>query len=569
MKIINNDFYTNNWQDFVHSWVMRRVEHLVQRYDLPVNVDTIESFRIETTEYGTHDFVFAYTKDGVEHTLTITPKNDDVEISISDNSTWVVNGKDTGKNTAGQMGLTGKRGLKGETGDKGSQGEKGKIGSTGPQGERGKTGDKGKKGIIGKKGEQGLQGEQGLKGPQGDTGDPGVQGPKGKPGEQGLKGETGDKGPQGIAGTITGEKGPAGPAGAKGETGDKGPTGSKGSQGVIGETGAKGPQGDIGDQGPQGDPGPIGPQGPIGDKGPQGDTGHHPSVTIDTNNHFYVDDVDTEKPSVGQSGKLTGVTKDNYVIQMYDTIGYKENDVYSCLNNSSFLRNYGSIDTTLGDDSGNGNYIIPTRSDENFHGLNYTPYDKIKMFSSAITKIARKSNSSGKYSPSSIGIYGVPFGINCMSQLTGGLNYTNYKSSWVYFNGSPFYLNNNDILGGLSINDYNKWEFMMKAFTMGIIKQTDEKGNVRTFQCCGILNSYVSSSNGSGFRYCPVFRQYKKGPQAQWSDTFTKTGNYDVKVEIIDNDGKPIDFENGGFIVSHDADYFTTMWRKHKDEMNI
>ena len=82
MKIINNDFYTNNWQDFVHSWVMKKVDNLVQRYDLPVDADTIENFRIQTNEVGTHDFVFNYTKDDVKHTLTITPKNDDVEISI-------------------------------------------------------------------------------------------------------------------------------------------------------------------------------------------------------------------------------------------------------------------------------------------------------------------------------------------------------------------------------------------------------------------------------------------------------------------------------------------------------
>lgn len=568
MKIINNDFYTNNWHDFVHQWVIKKVDNLVQRYDLPVDVDTIESFRIQTNEVGTHDFVFDYTKDGVEHTLTITPKNDDVEISISDNSTWVVNGEDTGKNTAGLMGPVGERGIQGEQGDKGTQGVKGKTGIQGPKGERGETGDKGKPGDIGETGVQGLQGEVGLQGERGERGEAGPQGKKGLQGEQGLQGEIGDKGPQGIPGTITGGKGPAGPVGLKGETGDKGPTGSKGPQGVIGETGDKGPQGDRGEQGPQGDQGPKGLQGPIGDKGEKGDTGHQPEVSIGENEDFYIDGEDTDKPSRGEAGKLTGVNKDNYVTQIYDTIGHKENDVYSCLNDSSFLRNYGPIDSYEGSDT-KTNYIIPTRSDENFHGLNSTPYDKIKLFSNASTKIIRKSKSVSEYSPSSIGIYGIPLGINCMSQLTGGLDYTNYSSSWVYFNGSPFYLNNNDILSGLSINDYNKWEFMMKAFTMGIIKFTDEKGNVRTFQCCGILHRYVSSGSGSGFRYCPVLRQYKKGPQAQWSNTFTKTGNYDVKVEIIDNDGNQIDFENGGLITSHDVDYFTSLWATHKDEMNV
>ena len=41
MKIINNDFYKSNWQDFLHLWDMKKVDKLVQRYDLPVEVDTI------------------------------------------------------------------------------------------------------------------------------------------------------------------------------------------------------------------------------------------------------------------------------------------------------------------------------------------------------------------------------------------------------------------------------------------------------------------------------------------------------------------------------------------------
>lgn len=568
MKIINNDFYTNNWQDFVHSWVMRRVEHLVQRYDLPLDVDTIESFRIDTTEYGTHDFVFTYTKDGVEHTLTITPKNDDVEISISDNSTWVVNGEDTGKNTAGQMGSTGKQGLKGVVGDKGPIGKKGITGLQGPQGNRGVTGDKGEKGLIGKKGETGLQGEQGLQGPQGDRGKTGIHGEQGKQGLQGMKGETGDQGPRGVAGTVTGEKGPIGPTGAKGETGDKGPTGSQGPQGIIGETGNKGPIGETGDQGPMGDQGPIGPQGPVGDKGPQGDAGHHPSITIGANNHFYVDDVDTEKPSVGQPGKLTGVNTEAYVNQMYNTIGNKEDDLYSCLGDSDFRRYYGSVNNSVSELY--SNYIIPTRSDENFYDLTSTPYSSIKLFSSSITKIKSILYSSYGNIPSSIGICGVPFGIDCMSQLVGDIDYTSYESSWFFFNGSPFYLTNNEILQGIAINDYNKWEFMLKAYTTGIIKYTDENGNVRTFQPVGVLYRYSSSSTGDGLRHCPVLRAYRKGPQSQWSTNFSPNSSYyRCKMDVIDNDGNPIDFENGGFIVSHAGDYFTSLWNERKDEMNV
>ena len=564
MKIINNDFYTNNWQDFVHSWVMRRVEHLVQRYDLPLDVDTIESFRIDTTEYGTHDFVFTYTKDGVERTLTITPKNDDVEISISDNSTWVVNGEDTGKNTAGQMGPTGKQGLKGAAGDKGPIGKKGITGLQGPQGNRGVTGDKGEKGLIGKKGETGLQGEQGLQGPQGDRGKTGVHGEQGKQGLQGMKGETGDQGPRGVAGTVTGEKGPIGPTGAKGETGDKGPTGSQGPQGIIGETGNKGPIGETGDQGPMGDQGPIGPQGPVGDKGPQGDTGHHPSITIGANNHFYVDDVDTEKPSVGQPGKLTGVNTEAYVKQMYNTIGNNQNYTYSCLSNSDYRRFWGSIYSYVDEQA--GTHLVPSRSDIDLKGTYYTTVDnKVKCFTSSKSKIQKVQNY-----PQSIGIQGIPYGFNCSELYSVYLGFMGYDDKWAFFNGSPFYLVDNDITNGIDNNDYYKWEFMLANFVKGIARFTDSNGNVRTYQPTGVLYRYSSSLTGDGYRYCPAFREYKKGPQAQWSDSFSGSTYYhEITIDFIDNDGNPIDFENGGLIVSHDGDYFTSLWNAHKDEMNV
>ena len=310
MKIINNDFYTNNWQDFVHQWVMKKVDRLVQRYNLPVDVDTIETVRIDTTENG-NNFVFTYTKDKVEHTLTIALKTDDVEISISENSTWVVNGEDTGKNTAGQMGLVGERGPQGVTGDKGPQGLKGKPGVQGSKGERGERGNKGPTGEIGEQGPQGLQGEKGLKGPRGERGETGPQGEKGIQGEQGLKGEIGDKGPQGIAGPVTGDKGPTGPIGPKGEHGDKGPTGSKGPQGVIGERGNKGPQGNRGERGPQGDRGPQGPQGPIGEKGPKGDTGVV-DITLNDDGNFYVNDEDSGKTWQGLPGNVTNLTFYSY-----------------------------------------------------------------------------------------------------------------------------------------------------------------------------------------------------------------------------------------------------------------
>lgn len=566
MKIINNDFYTNNWQDFVHSWVVRKVGHLVQRYDLPVDVDTIESFRIQTNEVGTHDFVFSYTKDGVEHNLTITPKNDDVEISISDNSTWVVNGEDTGKNTTGQMGPTGEQGLKGVTGDKGPIGEKGEPGLQGPQGNRGVTGDKGETGEIGPKGEIGLRGEQGLQGQKGDVGVPGAQGEKGETGPKGDKGEPGDQGPRGLASTITGEQGPVGPTGDKGETGDQGPTGSKGPQGVIGETGDKGPIGETGDQGPTGDPGPIGPKGPVGDKGEKGDTGHHPSITIGANNHFYVDNVDTEKPSVGEPGKLTGVNTEVYVKQMYNTIGTKENDMYSCLGDGDYSRYFGWIENSTNEVE--YAYIAATRSDLELKG-EYSSISDVrkheKCFAPAISKVQKSSDNY----PMLIGIKGTPYGINCSSLITSYNDYISYGNSFIYYNGSPYYLVDNDILNGIENVDYYKWEFMLANFCRGIARFTDKNGNVRTFQPVGVFSYLTGGSLGSGYRYCPVFRAYRKGPQAQWSNDFYHSDYLNISIDFIDNDGNLIDFENGSLIIGHNKSYMVSLWNAHKDEMNI
>ena len=562
MKIINNDFYTNNWQDFVHRWVMQKVDRLVQRYNLPVDVDTIETVRIDTTENG-NNFVFTYTKDKVEHTLTIATKPGEVEISISDNSTWVVNGEDTGKNTAGQMGLAGERGERGVRGDKGPQGVKGKTGIQGPKGNRGEMGDKGPTGEIGEQGPQGLQGKKGLQGEDGERGVAGPQGEKGIQGEQGLKGETGDKGPQGIAGILTGDKGPTGPTGPKGEPGDKGPTGSKGPQGVIGETGDKGPQGDRGEQGPQGDRGPEGLQGPIGDKGPKGDT-VKTDVSIGENEHFYVDGTDTGKPSRGEPGKLTGVTKDNYVTQMYNTTGDNQSHCYSCISNSPFRRYWGSVSTSVTERE--GTYFVPNRSDLELKGKYYNEIDNyVKCFTNAKTKI-QKVNSF----PQSVGIQGIPYGIDCSKLYSVYLNFINYTDTWLYMGGSPFYLINDDILQGIDNNDYYKWEFIIANLSRGIAKFTDSTGNVRTFQPVGVLSKYGTSSTGNGYRYCMVFRPYKKGPQAQWSSTFTdSTSYYNITIEFIDNDGNEIDFENGALIPAHDSNYMSRLYSEHYREMNV
>ena len=542
MKIINNDFYTNNWQDFVHSWVMRRVEHLVQRYDLPLDVDTIESFRIDTTEYGTHDFVFTYTKDGVERTLTITPKNDDVEISISDNSTWVVNGEDTGKNTAGQMGPTGKQGLKGAAGDKGPIGKKGITGLQGPQGNRGVTGDKGEKGLIGKKGETGLQGEQGLQGPQGDRGKTGVHGEQGKQGLQGVKGETGDQGPRGVAGTVTGEKGPIGPTGAKGETGDKGPTGSQGPQGIIGETGNKGPIGETGDQGPSGDQGPIGPQGPVGDKGPQGDSADV-AITLNDNGNFYVNGKDTGKPWEGLPGKVTDLTASKYKANLLKTIGEPRESTFSKYNFSFEQLYYDKDEDTV---YGTNFWVAPNNSDEDYSTYHSLPSD-FKVFTTGYTSYSKYTIHDGYLGSDYPIIYPIntmSFGLNFSNLLTNTIAPFTHDETTNCFIFFAHWVN----YGAAYDTEYaGDWfyQYMATSFSKGIIKVTDPSGNVRTFQPykCSLYMTYnPRGTNWQFTQYRVYYKRYTQGPQSQWSDTFDTTEDkYNYKIEIIDNDGNPVD----------------------------
>jgi len=554
---------------------MQKVEHLVQRYDLPVDVDTIESFRIQTNEVGTHDFVFAYTKDGVEHTLTITPKNNDVEISISDNSTWVVNGEDTGKNTAGQMGPTGERGVQGVRGDKGPQGLKGKTGVQGPKGERGETGDKGSTGEIGEQGPQGEQGEQGLQGPRGEQGEAGPQGEHGIQGEQGLKGEQGDKGPQGIAGTITGDKGPTGPIGPKGETGDKGPTGSKGPQGVIGETGDKGPTGDRGEQGPQGDPGPQGPQGPIGEKGPKGDT-VDVNITLNNDGNFYVNDEDTGKPWQGLPGNVNGATIEEMQLQYLGTsvdnnFGLSHNVTYYGTKNE-YEKHYGYLyDSggyfTYGYNTGKL-WIVPTSSSYDFSNKSSIPYSKVYVFSNNFVKEkCFHDRDSWK---------GTLYDNNLINSNIYGVNLTKFNkyptpnknslfADKIYW--STIQLSSNYTSGASVINSVELWQLFITSFMQGIIKATDDKNNVRTLQPVGIFAGY-SMYDTAGLAI--VLRPYKKGPQAQWSDKFNENGAslYNQTIEIIDNDGNQIDYKPQ-FSTPHNDDYFGKLYLAHKDEMDV
>ena len=560
MKIINNDFYTNNWQDFVHRWVMQKVEHLVQRYNLPIDVDTIETVRIDTTEDNTNNFVFTYTKDGAEDTFTIALKHDKVEISISDNSTWVVNGEDTGKNTAGQMGLVGERGVQGVRGDKGPQGVKGKTGIQGPKGEQGETGNKGPTGDIGEQGPQGLQGEKGLQGEQGERGVAGPQGDKGIQGEQGLKGETGDKGPQGIAGTVTGDKGLTGPTGPKGETGDKGPTGSKGPQGLIGETGDKGPTGDRGEQGPQGDRGPVGPQGLIGDKGPKGDS-VDVNVTLNNDGNFYVNGENTGKPWKGINGENKYLTKETYVNSSlnYDKLSIDKYFNFTGPNNYNV--NCRQIYSSIG-----SNYkfnLLPLMTTQQNYNISEINYGDVKTIASG------KLNWYAWWSdyPGYFNFYSIPFGVSLSQFVINDVSAFNCKDRWItLMNKGTSEYNKSD--NTFSNEADLKRDLFTRRFLTGIIRMTDQNGNVRTFQ----PTTWVMSS-AYNYTTAPVIRAYTKGPQAQWSDTFITSGKYDVKVEIIDNDGNLCDtniattspLTQGDY--EHSSDSANAEWSRHHKEM--
>lgn len=141
-------------------------------------------------------------------------------ISISDNSTWVINGVDTGQPTRGPKG------------DNGSGGTSTKIDirngywyvdgvSTGIKAE-------------GKDGAHGAQGPTGPAGPKGDKGDPGVPGVQGPKGDTGSAGKNGESAYQlavqhGYTGTeadwLASLKGEQGPKGDKGDPGPKGEPG--------------------------------------------------------------------------------------------------------------------------------------------------------------------------------------------------------------------------------------------------------------------------------------------------------------------------------------------------------
>ena len=280
----------------------------------------------------------------------------------------------------------------------------------------------------------------------------------------------------------------------------------------------------------------------------------------------YVDNVDTDKPSRGENGKLTGVNKDNYVKQMYNTSGTKEYVLYSCLDTGDYTRYYGWIENSTAEVS--GSQIAATRSDIELKGEN-SSFNAVRKYEKCFATAISKLQKSYDNYPRLAGINGIPYGINCSSLITAYYDYMSYSKSFVYYNGSPYYLVGNDILNGVEYIDYYKWEFILANFCRGISRFTDKNGNVRTFQPVGVFSYLTGGDRGKGYRYCPVFRPYRKGPQAQWSTDFYHSNYLNISIDFIDNDGNLIDFENGSLISGHDKSYMTSLWAAHKDEMNV
>lgn len=522
ITIPDNEFYRGNFGDFVHKKSFQKIMELVPRLEIPDIQNDVKYFEDMSFEQrdGSYQLRIKYIdkEDNTKEKIVPLTSTSASLPTIGANGNWIINGIDTGKS------------------------------SKGPQGPRG------------------PQGEKGETGPQGDQGLQGDQGPQGEPGE---------KGPQGIAGTITGEKGPTGPVGLKGETGDKGPTGSKGSQGVIGETGDKGPTGDRGEQGPQGDRGPQGPQGPIGDKGPKGDT-VNVDITLNDDGNFYVNDEDSGKSWQGLPGKIYEPTIKQMQHQYLGTsvdhsFGLNHNVTYN-----GTTRNYEKYYGYLYDSGAYFTYgpktgkllIVPTSSSYDFSNSSSIDYSKVYVFSNNFVK-EKCYHDNDSWS-------GTLYDNNLINSNIYGVNLTKFnkyptpnKNSLfgdkIYW--STIQLSDNYTSDAVVINSVELWQLFITSFMQGIIKATDDKNNVRTFQPIGILDG-VKTYETRGLAI--VLRQYKKGPQAQWSDTFNENGAslYNQTIEIIDNDGNQIDYKPQ-FSDCHKSSYFFNLWKAHKDEMNV
>ena len=182
-------------------------------------------------------------------------------------------------------------------------------GPEGPQGIQGKPGPQGEPGTVSF---DELTEEQlaMLKGPEGKQGIPGIDGQDGI-GIQSVEQtttSTEDGGTNVVTVTKTdgatstfyvrnGSRGSTGPAGSDGQDGVSPTIGENGNW-YVGQTDTG-----VAATGPQGIQGEIGPQGPRGETGVQGPAGADGiTPTIGDNGNWYLGEVDTGKPSRGETG---------------------------------------------------------------------------------------------------------------------------------------------------------------------------------------------------------------------------------------------------------------------------
>ena len=158
------------------------------------------------------------------------------------------------------------------------------------------------------------------------------------------------------------------------------------------------------------------------------------------------------------------------------------------------------------------------------------------------------------------------FGAMCSKIFTSTAKAFDFDSNdyWYGLHGSPWHFKS-DVLSGFDISAYNTQDTMIQSLLSGIIRVTDNLGNIRTFQPCG-----VTYKEKYGYRFCPIYRPYKKGPESQWATSWgSNSSYYDITIEIIDNDGNIIDTSIGYSVTVNEPTEIYNRYLAHKDEMNV
>ena len=257
---------------------------------------------------------------------------------------------------------------------------------------------------------------------------------------------------------------------------------------------------------------------------------------------------------------MTGLTYDNYVNNimsfndLYLSWSFFDQSIILKSPNYSTYGYYASASSELQSQQKNitprtGGFS-PTRSDYDLYDKSFNSTN-IKMFKNNFNMFYGTKNDD-----QICGIYSVPFGVCCTQLLLNNVNRFNSKSSWAIFYGTV-------CRDYKQMRDENILQFFLNALMTGIVKVTDRNNNIRTFQPVGRA-LYKGESSG-GYYNTVVLRPYTKGPQSHWDSTLTSNGTYDVKVDIIDNDGNIVDFENGGKFTSHYG--LNDLWSNHHQEM--